>query len=89
MVESFSSAASLNFHPAGYTGAQCETDINECSSNPCQSDGECVERSSEQQYGRLAQLPSSFSYPEASGYVCICQPGFTGETKERGDDWTS
>ncbi|XP_004439043.1 PREDICTED: protein crumbs homolog 1 isoform X3 [Ceratotherium simum simum] len=62
----------------GYTGAQCETDINECSSNPCQSEGECVELSSERLYGRIAQLPSSFSYPEASGYVCICRPGFTG-----------
>ncbi|KAM4814463.1 protein crumbs homolog 1 isoform 1-T1 [Urocitellus parryii] len=62
----------------GYTGAQCEMDIKECESNPCQSDGECIELSSEKQYGRIAGLPSSFSYLEASGYVCICQPGFTG-----------
>uniref|UniRef100_A0A2K5JCB4 Protein crumbs homolog 1 n=1 Tax=Colobus angolensis palliatus TaxID=336983 RepID=A0A2K5JCB4_COLAP len=62
----------------GYTGAQCEIDINECISNPCQSDGECVELSSEKQYGHITGLPSSFSYHEASGYVCICQPGFTG-----------
>uniref|UniRef100_A0A8C9IWM4 Protein crumbs homolog 1 n=1 Tax=Piliocolobus tephrosceles TaxID=591936 RepID=A0A8C9IWM4_9PRIM len=62
----------------GYTGAQCETDISECNSNPCQSDGECVELSSEKQYGHITGLPSSFSYHEASGYVCICQPGFTG-----------
>uniref|UniRef100_A0A2K6R3I6 Protein crumbs homolog 1 n=1 Tax=Rhinopithecus roxellana TaxID=61622 RepID=A0A2K6R3I6_RHIRO len=62
----------------GYTGAQCEIDINECNSNPCQSDGECVELSSEKQYGHITGLPSSFSYHEASGYVCICQPGFTG-----------
>ncbi|XP_077012905.1 protein crumbs homolog 1 [Tamandua tetradactyla] len=62
----------------GYTGAQCETDINECSSNPCQSGGDCVERSSEKQDGRIAGLPSAFTYPEASGYVCVCQPGFRG-----------
>nr|XP_020029688.1 protein crumbs homolog 1-like [Castor canadensis] len=62
----------------GYTGAQCETDINECSSNPCESEGQCVELSSYKQYGLIAGLPSSFSYQEASGYVCICQPGFTG-----------
>ncbi|PNJ50113.1 CRB1 isoform 8 [Pongo abelii] len=62
----------------GYTGAQCEIDINECNSNPCQSNGECVELSSEKQYGHITGLPSSFSYHEASGYVCICQPGFTG-----------
>ncbi|XP_070933690.1 protein crumbs homolog 1 isoform X5 [Macaca nemestrina] len=61
----------------GYTGAQCEIDINECNSNPCQSDGECVELSSEKQYGHITGLPSTFSYHEASGYVCICQPGFT------------
>ncbi|XP_004028145.3 protein crumbs homolog 1 isoform X4 [Gorilla gorilla gorilla] len=63
---------------SGYTGAQCEIDINECNSNPCQSNGECVELSSEKQYGRITGLPSAFSYHEASGYVCICQPGFTG-----------
>uniref|UniRef100_F7IHI1 Protein crumbs homolog 1 n=1 Tax=Callithrix jacchus TaxID=9483 RepID=F7IHI1_CALJA len=63
---------------SGYTGVQCEIDINECSSNPCQSHGECVELSSEKQYGHIVGLPSSFSYHEASGYVCICQPGFTG-----------
>ncbi|XP_047272530.1 protein crumbs homolog 1 isoform X4 [Homo sapiens] len=63
---------------SGYTGAQCEIDLNECNSNPCQSNGECVELSSEKQYGRITGLPSSFSYHEASGYVCICQPGFTG-----------
>ncbi|XP_013377338.1 PREDICTED: protein crumbs homolog 1 isoform X3 [Chinchilla lanigera] len=62
----------------GYTGAQCETDINECGSNPCQSGAECVELSLEKQYGRIAQLPSSFSYHKATGYVCICQPGFAG-----------
>ncbi|KAM6166169.1 protein crumbs homolog 1 isoform 2-T2 [Erethizon dorsatum] len=63
---------------SGYAGAQCETDISECSSNPCQSGGECVELSLEKQYGHIAQLPSSFSYHKAAGYVCICQPGFTG-----------
>ncbi|XP_045312628.1 protein crumbs homolog 1 isoform X4 [Leopardus geoffroyi] len=61
----------------GYTGTQCETHINECNSNPCHSGGACVELSSEKQYGHIAQLPSSFSYPEASGYVCICPPGLT------------
>ncbi|XP_036057863.1 protein crumbs homolog 1 [Onychomys torridus] len=62
----------------GYTGALCEMDINECSSNPCQFGGECAELSSEDLYGHIAGLPSSFSYLGASGYVCICQPGFTG-----------
>nr|XP_051676393.1 protein crumbs homolog 1 isoform X2 [Oryctolagus cuniculus] len=62
----------------GYTGAQCETDVNECSSNPCRPTGDCVELSSEQQYGRVAGLPSSFSYGEAAGYVCACHSGFTG-----------
>lgn len=87
-LRSFDPAASLNFHPAGYTGAQCETHINICSRNSCKSGGTCVELSPEKQYGRLAQLPSSFSHPEASGYVCICLPGLTGEGKEeRGLDF--
>ncbi|XP_052055877.1 protein crumbs homolog 1 [Apodemus sylvaticus] len=62
----------------GYTGALCETNINECSSNPCQFGGECAELSSEDLHGNTAGLPSSFSLLGASGYVCICLPGFTG-----------
>ncbi|CAD5122787.1 DgyrCDS11193 [Dimorphilus gyrociliatus] len=27
--------------PSGFTGSRCETDINECSSSPCSSNGEC------------------------------------------------
>eukprot|EP00073_Rattus_norvegicus_P051906 XP_017454290.1 PREDICTED: protein crumbs homolog 1 isoform X4 [Rattus norvegicus] len=70
----------------GYTGALCETDINECSSNPCQFGGECAELSSQDLYGNTAGLPSSFSYLGASGYVCICLPGFTGRHCEEDID---
>ncbi|XP_031240036.1 protein crumbs homolog 1 isoform X4 [Mastomys coucha] len=74
----------------GYTGALCETDINECSSNPCQFGGECAELSSEDLYGNTAGLPSSLSYFGASGYVCICLPGFTEYVAGRfgQDDYT-
>ena len=27
----------------GYTGKNCETDINECESNPCQNGGSCID----------------------------------------------
>ncbi|XP_027699161.1 protein crumbs homolog 1, partial [Vombatus ursinus] len=62
----------------GFTGSRCEIDINECSSNPCPSTGECVELSWASQYGRISELPSEFSYLHATGYVCHCQPGYTG-----------
>ncbi|KAG8515122.1 Protein crumbs-1, partial [Galemys pyrenaicus] len=73
----FDSVAFHHFYPAGFTGEHCEMDINECSSDPCQSAEECVDLSSEKQYGHIAQLPASFRYPEASSYVCVCQPGLT------------
>lgn len=81
-LRSLDSAASLNAYAAGYTGAQCESHVDTCSSNPCLPDGECVELSSEQ--GRLVQPLSPSSRPEASGYICICPPGRTGETQGRG-----
>ena len=63
----------------GYTSALCVMDISECSNNPCQL---CVgwgegELSSGDPYGHIAGLPLSSSCLGASGYVCICQPGFT------------
>lgn len=30
--------------PAGFTGKQCEQDINECLSSPCYNDGVCIDR---------------------------------------------
>jgi Notch-like protein len=29
--------------PLGYTGANCETNINDCASNPCQHGGTCTD----------------------------------------------
>jgi hypothetical protein len=31
------------FCPAGFTGANCETNVNECDSNPCYNGGDCVD----------------------------------------------
>jgi hypothetical protein len=30
--------------PPGYTGTFCETEIDECESNPCQNGGECIDQ---------------------------------------------
>jgi hypothetical protein len=30
--------------PIGYTGEYCETEINECESNPCLNNGQCLDR---------------------------------------------
>jgi hypothetical protein len=61
-----------------YTGALCETDRNECRSNPCQfGGGGCAELFSEDILENTDCLPSSFKYFGASGYVCICQTRFT------------
>lgn len=29
---------------AGFEGSRCEIDTNECNSNPCQNQGECVDQ---------------------------------------------
>lgn len=70
----------LVFNPTGYTGSHCEIDISECSSSPCLHGSECVELSWTNLYGRIPELPLEFSYQTASGYVCSCPPGFTGNS---------
>lgn len=65
----------------GYTGKQCETDINECTSNPCQFNGTCYQRSVEAYYnsGMKGFDGLTFSYATAAGYVCNCIDGITGK----------
>uniref|UniRef100_A0A8D0FP68 Crumbs cell polarity complex component 1 n=1 Tax=Strix occidentalis caurina TaxID=311401 RepID=A0A8D0FP68_STROC len=62
----------------GYAGSRCEEDIEECSSSPCLSGGVCVERSWAGRYGSVPGLPPAFRYDSAEGYICSCNPGFTG-----------
>lgn len=68
----------------GYTGKNCEIDIDECESSPCQNNGKCLQRSNMTLYTLPDRytLPSifsePFSYENASGYECICIPGIIG-----------
>ncbi|XP_075691631.1 protein crumbs homolog 2 isoform X2 [Rhinoderma darwinii] len=64
---------------AGYSGDHCELDIDECADRPCKYGAWCLERSNQTLYGTQEEFSSDFSYDQAAGYVCRCQPGFTGE----------
>ena len=66
-------------HP-GYESKQCEVDINECATVPCQYNGTCYQRSVEAYYidGTKGFENLTFSYDTAAGYVCDCIPGITG-----------
>uniref|UniRef100_A0A8C9EV35 Crumbs cell polarity complex component 2 n=1 Tax=Pavo cristatus TaxID=9049 RepID=A0A8C9EV35_PAVCR len=64
----------------GYTGQRCEEDVNECAADPCHNGGVCFERSNQSYYGSQPDFPSDFSYSQAAGFLCWCQPGFAGET---------
>uniref|UniRef100_A0A3Q2XA83 Crumbs cell polarity complex component 2 n=1 Tax=Hippocampus comes TaxID=109280 RepID=A0A3Q2XA83_HIPCM len=63
----------------GYKGENCQVDEDECAQYPCENDGECFQRSDVENYGALPELTAAnFSYEEAAGFICHCQPGFTG-----------
>lgn len=64
---------------AGYSGKNCEIDIDECASGPCQNNGKCLQRSNITLYSSYnRQLDNKtppiffeeFSYENASGYEC-------------------
>ncbi|NXS41773.1 CRUM1 protein, partial [Balaeniceps rex] len=62
----------------GYTGQRCEEDVDECVTDPCHNGGVCFERSNQAYYGTRPDFPSNFSYSQAAGFLCSCQPGFAG-----------
>ncbi|XP_030641426.1 protein crumbs homolog 2b [Chanos chanos] len=63
----------------GYTGENCQVDIDECEAGPCENGGECFQRSDRSHYRVLPELDREFTYERAAGFLCQCQPGFTGE----------
>ena len=74
----------------GYTGAVCETNINDCESNPCVNGGSCLDLVN----AYSCQCPDSFTgkacdacfgclngatcIPVDGAYSCSCIPQFTG-----------
>lgn len=61
----------------GYLGKDCQEDINECESSPCQYNGTCLERSKPSTYQTVPSL-GNFAFAKAAGYYCDCIPGITG-----------
>ncbi|XP_036418993.1 protein crumbs homolog 2a [Colossoma macropomum] len=59
----------------GFKGLNCEVDVDDCADSPCENGGECFEKSDPTNW----DTEWTFSYATAAGYVCQCQPGYTGE----------
>uniref|UniRef100_A0A8C2CQB5 Crumbs cell polarity complex component 2a n=1 Tax=Cyprinus carpio TaxID=7962 RepID=A0A8C2CQB5_CYPCA len=59
----------------GFEGDNCEVDIDECADTPCENDGKCFEKSKPEHW----ETDWEITYATAAGYICQCQPGYTGE----------
>lgn len=55
--------------------------MDECATDPCHNGGVCFERSNQAYYGTRPDFPRNFSYSQAAGFLCQCQPGFAGEQR--------
>ncbi|XP_053380724.1 protein crumbs-like isoform X2 [Mercenaria mercenaria] len=64
----------------GYNGKECQNDINECASTPCKFNSTCLQKSNKTLYD--IDHPGfenlTFSYANASGYLCECVAGSKG-----------
>lgn len=64
---------------SGFEGENCEVDVDECESQPCEHGGECFQRSNFSLYRVLPDLDTDFTYERAAGHLCHCLAGFTGD----------
>ncbi|XP_052789096.1 protein crumbs-like isoform X2 [Mya arenaria] len=64
----------------GYTGKNCEIDIDECAATPCHFNSPCFQRSNASLYniGFQGFENLTFSYEDAAGHVCHCVKGSEG-----------
>lgn len=62
----------------GYTGDNCQIDIQECTPNPCRNNSLCLENSNVTLYDKGNPKFVNFTYDKAAGYICECVPGLTG-----------
>ena len=62
---------------AGYEGSHCETEVNECLSNPCQNNGYCTDAVNGYQCGCLDGFKGKYASKDAiSDYMDVMKQAY-------------
>ena len=63
----------------GYTGMECDQEINECDPNPCYNGSTCIVSYLSGHHSTVSCYKFNLLQDEVGGYNCVCPEGLEGD----------